>query len=102
MKSVSTSDCKETPSRVRPIVDLNKCEAKGPCVEKCPYDVFEIKPISKEDRSSLSFTGKLKTLVHGPNKAFVVKPDMCHACGLCVTACPEDAIKLRKLLAISI
>jgi 4Fe-4S ferredoxin len=26
----------------------------------------------------------------------VIKPDACHACGLCVTACPEKAITLIR------
>ena len=28
-------------------------------------------------------------------QALVKAPDDCHACGLCVEACPEDAITLR-------
>ncbi|MGZ4053506.1 MAG: 4Fe-4S binding protein [Bacteroidia bacterium] len=27
----------------------------------------------------------------------VVRPEKCHACGLCVTSCPEHAIKLTKV-----
>ena len=30
---------------------------------------------------------------------FVVRPDACAACGHCVTACPERAIKLVKVVA---
>jgi NAD-dependent dihydropyrimidine dehydrogenase PreA subunit len=40
--------------------------------------------------------GKLKTKVHGRKKAFVAQPGACHACGLCVTACPEKAITLSR------
>jgi 4Fe-4S ferredoxin len=49
------------------------------------------------DFKALSFIGKIKTRVHGNKKAYVVQPDLCHACGLCVTACPEKAIKLKKV-----
>jgi 4Fe-4S ferredoxin len=86
--------CKQEPRLLQPLVDFNKCEGKGPCIPICPYDVFEMLPISKENYSKLNFIGKIKTFVHGKNKAFVAKPEMCHSCGLCVTACPESAIKL--------
>ena len=88
--------CKEEAGLLVPVIDLNKCEAKGPCVEVCPYNVLEMKPISETDFKSLSFIGRLKTRVHGKEKAYAINPDMCHACGLCVTACPEKAIRLRK------
>jgi NAD-dependent dihydropyrimidine dehydrogenase PreA subunit len=29
-------------------------------------------------------------------QADVVSPDACHACGLCLKSCPEDAITLEK------
>ena len=44
----------------------------------------------------MSLIGKLKARVHGNRQAFVVHAEACHACGLCVTACPEKAIKLVK------
>jgi NAD-dependent dihydropyrimidine dehydrogenase PreA subunit len=88
-------DCKE-PGLLMPVVDLNRCEAKGPCIEVCPYQVFELQVLPKEQRKTLSLTGKLKTWAHGGKKAMVIRPDACAACGLCVTACPEDAIQLRK------
>jgi NAD-dependent dihydropyrimidine dehydrogenase PreA subunit len=28
---------------------------------------------------------------------FAVRADACHGCGLCVAACPEDAIRLARL-----
>jgi len=96
MKEITKDNCKEEAGQLMPVVDFNACEAKGPCIEVCPYDVFEMKTISQEEFKTLSFIGKLKTRVHGNKKAYVVKPDMCHACGLCVTACPEKAIKLKR------
>jgi 4Fe-4S ferredoxin len=92
-----TEKCKPHSGVLIPIVNFNKCEGKGPCIEVCPYQVFEMKPISDEEYAQLNFMGKLKTVVHGRGKAFVIHPELCHSCGLCVTACPEKAIQLQKL-----
>ena len=88
--------CKEEPGLLVPLINLNACEGKGPCVDVCPYGVLEMRPLSDEEFGGLSFIGKLKTRVHGREKAFVLHADRCHACGLCVTECPERAIKLGR------
>lgn len=90
-------DCKGTPGKVAPVVDRNRCEAKEDCVRVCPFGVFEIRKLLPEHRASLSLLGKIKARVHGNRQAFVVKPDDCHACQLCVKACPEGALKLEAL-----
>jgi NAD-dependent dihydropyrimidine dehydrogenase PreA subunit len=79
---------------VAPVVDRNRCEAKADCVRVCPYDVFEIRPLSRADRRALSLVGKLKAWAHGNEQAFVVRPEACHACQLCIEACPENALRL--------
>ncbi|MBS1635323.1 MAG: 4Fe-4S dicluster domain-containing protein [Bacteroidetes bacterium] len=90
------NDCKEEPGLLVPVIDLNACEGKGPCIDVCPYHVLEMDSISDDTYKHLSFFGKLKTAVHGRDKAQVIKPDLCHSCGLCVTVCPEKAIKLKR------
>jgi NAD-dependent dihydropyrimidine dehydrogenase PreA subunit len=95
--STSTPECKGEPGKVAPVVDRNRCEAKEDCVRVCPYDVFEIRKLEPEDRAGLSLIGRLKTWAHGGKQAYVVKPEACHACQLCVEACPEDAIRLAPL-----
>ena len=83
--------------KVAPIVDRNKCEGKRDCVAVCPYDVFEIRPLGEVDRKGLTWLGKMKLWAHGGKQAFVIDPLGCHACGLCVTACPERAIRLAPI-----
>lgn len=86
--------CNGEPGRVVPVVDRNRCEAKKACVEVCPFDVFQIRPLEAADRAALSVLGKVKAWVHGNAQAYVVRADDCHACGLCIKACPEQAIRL--------
>jgi len=97
MTNKDTSACKPEAGKLVPVINLSKCEGKKDCVEVCPYDVFEMQAISEEMYKTLTFTGKLKSFVHGRQKAFAIRAEVCHACGLCVTACPEKAIKLVKV-----
>lgn len=90
------ADCDEAPGRLVPVVALSKCEGKRACVEVCPYDVFEVRRMDDADFAALSLIGKLRSLVHGRQAAYTPRADACHACGLCVPACPERAIKLQR------
>ncbi len=91
---VHKKDCRGEPGKVAPVVDRDRCEGKEDCLRVCPYDVFEIRTLSRDERSSLSWLGWLKALAHKNRQAFVVQPADCHACQLCVAACPENALKL--------
>ncbi|MBX9633086.1 MAG: ferredoxin family protein [Burkholderiales bacterium] len=94
MQRGSAEECAGDAGRVVPVVDRNRCEAKAACVQVCPFDVFEIRPLEAADRAVLTLAGKLKAWVHGNRQAYVVRADDCHACGLCIKACPEKAIRL--------
>ena len=88
------SECRGEAGRVAPVVDRNRCEGKQDCVRVCPYGVFEIQVLGREERASLSLLGRLKAWAHGNRQAFVVRGAECHACQLCIEACPEDALRL--------
>lgn len=90
----STDACKKDPGTVRPVIDRAKCEGKNDCVEVCPYDVFEVRRIDDADFAALGMLAKLKSIAHGRKTAYTPNADACRACGHCVTACPEKAIKL--------
>jgi NAD-dependent dihydropyrimidine dehydrogenase PreA subunit len=86
--------CRAAPGAFLPQIDRARCEGKSDCVAVCPYDVFEVRRIEDEDFARLGILGKLKSLAHGRKTAYTPRADACQACGLCVVACPEKAIRL--------
>lgn len=90
------SDCKAEPGVFRPEVDRRKCEGKAKCVEVCPYHVFEVGPIAEEEFRAMPALVRLKLWVHGKKTAHTPRADACQACGLCVSACPERALRLVR------
>lgn len=97
--TAAAQDCKLPPKVARPVIDPHRCEGAGDCEEVCPYGVFSVRKLTKDELKSLPLKPWLKVLVHGGSQAFVVNGDACHACGRCVTACPEKAIRLTRLAA---
>lgn len=77
-----------------PRIDREKCEGKAECVDVCPYSVFELGSHTDGEFNALSMVGRLKATRHGRKTARTPRADDCRACGLCVVACPEDAITL--------
>ncbi len=94
-------DCDAAAGSVTPVVDPRRCEAKGDCVAVCPYNVFEVRALTPKELAALPFATRIKVRVHGGKQALVARGDACHACGLCVTACPERAIKLAKTTSVT-
>jgi 4Fe-4S ferredoxin len=92
--------CKGEPGTFVPVVDRARCEGKKDCVEVCPYDVFEVRQIDDAEYRALPFFGRLKLKVHGMQTSYTPRAAECHACGLCVAACPERAITLRRAAAL--
>jgi NAD-dependent dihydropyrimidine dehydrogenase PreA subunit len=100
MKSTTNVNaCKEPPRIVHPVIHTHKCEGSGDCESVCPYDVFAVRRLKAEERRALPLFPWLKVIAHGGKQAFVVNGDDCHACGLCVAACPEKAIRLTRTAA---
>jgi 4Fe-4S ferredoxin len=78
------------------VVNRARCEGKSACVDVCPYDVFEVRRIADDEYRTLGPLSKIKLRVHGMKTAYTPHADACHACGLCVVACPEKAIQLER------
>ena len=86
--------CAEQAGAWLPVVDRNRCEGKRTCVAVCPYDVFEMRKLGDAEKRAMPFHSRLKAGLHGNLQAFAVRAEDCHGCGLCISACPEQAIKL--------
>jgi NAD-dependent dihydropyrimidine dehydrogenase PreA subunit len=89
--------CKQAPGAFAPVIDRNRCEGKGDCVRVCPVSVFRVETLPAEQRQGLSLRGRLKGWAHRWQQAVAVNAAACEACGLCVQACPEKALTLRRV-----
>lgn len=96
MATPSPSECRSNPGELAPIVDRSKCEGKAECVEVCPVHVFEVRRMDDADFARLGAFAKFKSIVHGRKTAYTPDASSCEACGKCVEACPEKAIKLSR------
>jgi NAD-dependent dihydropyrimidine dehydrogenase PreA subunit len=93
---VERDRCKPAAGVFAPRVDRGRCEGKAECVAVCPYNVFEVGRIDDGDYRALGLLARLKVRVHGMKTAHTPRAADCHACGLCVAACPERAIRLVR------
>ena len=89
--------CKQAPGAFTPVIDRNRCEGKADCVRVCPVGVFRVETLPADQRQGLSLRGRLKGWAHRWQQAVVVNAGACEACGLCVQACPEKALQLRRV-----
>ena len=88
------AECKADPGVFRPEVDPRRCEGQADCVAVCPYDVFEVRRMADETFQAMPALVQLKLWAHGRKTAYTPRADACQACGMCVVACPERAIRL--------
>jgi 4Fe-4S ferredoxin len=96
MAKGTSASCRQEPGVFGPTVNRSKCEGKKDCVDVCPENVFEVRRIDDADFAALGFFAKLKSRAHGRLTAYTPNADACRACGLCVAACPEKAIRLDR------
>jgi 4Fe-4S ferredoxin len=89
--------CKQEPGVLKPVVNRSRCEGKNDCVEVCPYGIFEVRRMDDADFATLGLIAKFKSMAHRRMTAYTPNEDACRACGLCVAACPEKAIKLERV-----
>lgn len=92
----SPADCRSEPGEFAPVIDRARCEGKADCVAVCPVHVFEVRRMADADFARLGVLSKLKSVVHGRKTAYTPNASLCEACGKCVAACPEEAIKLAR------
>ncbi len=97
MSSLPAEACKHEAGEFAPRIDRSRCEGKEDCARVCPYGVFEVRKLTRAERGELSTVSRLKVFAHGGKQAFAALAEECRACGLCVQACPERAIKLEAL-----
>jgi NAD-dependent dihydropyrimidine dehydrogenase PreA subunit len=64
---------------------------------RLPLRVFEVRRIESADYKSLGLLAQIHVRLHGMQMAYTPRADQCHACGLCVVACPEDAIRIERV-----
>ena len=98
-ESLDKSACADHAGKVAPVINRGRCEGKADCVAVCPYEVFQVRQFSWDELGDISLRGKLKAWAHKRMQADVVAPKACHACGLCLKSCPENAITLEKIPA---
>ena len=91
-----TATCKQAPGEFGPVIDRARCEGKSDCVRVCPKSVFEVRRIEAADFRALGIFAKLKSVASGRKTAYTPNIADCEACALCVSACPESAIKLER------
>lgn len=78
------------------MIDRNRCDGKQDCFALCPFEVFAMQCITALDLAMLPVAPRKAHKLIGKWQSLAVRAEACHACNLCVVACPEDAIRLIR------
>jgi NADPH-dependent glutamate synthase beta subunit-like oxidoreductase len=74
------------------------CILCGLCVEACPYDVLYMIPAQDLDGNKPGVIPSVSREVQTEYSGMLLDEKRCIRCGLCVDACPTEAISFIKLL----
>jgi MinD superfamily P-loop ATPase len=67
-----------TPNRFLAVVEEEKCNGCGICVQRCPFDAVEMKPGAAPEELISS-----------------VNAERCKGCGLCIITCKPNALTYK-------
>jgi Na+-translocating ferredoxin:NAD+ oxidoreductase RNF subunit RnfB len=92
-EEVCTFDAIQMNANGLPVVDADKCTACNDCVEVCPRDLFELRPISQR------LLVQCKTPLAG-DEARALCRVACDACGRCAQDAPAGLIRMEANLPV--
>ena len=79
-------------------IDPDLCILCGLCVEACPYDVLYMIPAEDLDGNKPGVIPELSRTLETEYSGMLLDEKRCIRCGLCVDACPTEAIAFIKVI----
>jgi NADPH-dependent glutamate synthase beta subunit-like oxidoreductase len=79
-------------------IDPDLCILCGLCVEACPYDVLYMIPAQDLDGDKPGVIPNMPRDLQTEYSGMLLDEKRCIRCGLCVDACPTEAISFIKLI----
>jgi NAD-dependent dihydropyrimidine dehydrogenase PreA subunit len=89
---------RQAPGIFMPVINASRCDGKGHCVDVCRERVIALKPAEGDHVEDQSLLQRLHLRLFGRRLAYLRNQASCTACGRCVSACPEQAITLRRIV----
>jgi formate hydrogenlyase subunit 6/NADH:ubiquinone oxidoreductase subunit I len=88
------------PNLIREIeVDASKCDIGCvDCEKACPLNLIKVTVLTPGGQELKAEDAKTKPEKHGLTTKVNIKNDLCPGCRLCEIKCPEDAIRVRKIM----